>query len=198
MNSPRYAPAGLLVSHARGRVMIDGGPGAEPSGRVDAWLVTDDRAELIREIRTLAHARGLEPRVARFQRGDLTIGPRRVVHTTHPTSAYLIRVRTLTAVWAPEFWEFPGWAKDADIMFADAAGWTRPVRFARGAGGHACAVDVARVAERAGVRRLVFAHIGRPSIRARDAGEQPPFGEWGVEGQTFVPRRARALLATRR
>jgi hypothetical protein len=40
-------------------------------------------------------------------------------------------------VWAPEFWEFPGWARGADLMFADAAGWQRPIRFARGVGGHA-------------------------------------------------------------
>jgi hypothetical protein len=53
-NSPRYAPAGLLVAHAGVRVMIDGGPGAEPTGRLDAWLVTDARAELIGGIRRLS------------------------------------------------------------------------------------------------------------------------------------------------
>jgi hypothetical protein len=43
----RYAPAGLLVTRRGVRVMVDGGPGAEPSGRLDAWLVTDERAELL-------------------------------------------------------------------------------------------------------------------------------------------------------
>ena len=32
-NSPRYAPAGLLVARGGVRVMLDGGPGAEPPGR---------------------------------------------------------------------------------------------------------------------------------------------------------------------
>ena len=49
MNSPRYAPAGLLIEQGRVRVAIDGGPGAEPAGPLAAWLVTDERAELIRE-----------------------------------------------------------------------------------------------------------------------------------------------------
>jgi hypothetical protein len=47
------------------------------------------------------------------------------------------------------------------------------------------ALDVARSAHRAGVRRLVFAHIGRPTIRALDAGEALPFGEIGKENSTY-------------
>jgi hypothetical protein len=31
----------------------------------------------------------------------------------------------------------------------------------------------------------VFAHIGRPSLRAVDAGCRLPFGEWGVPGRTY-------------
>lgn len=67
-------------------------------------------------------------------------------------------------------------------MFAEAAGWARPIRFARGTGGHAPALEVAEQAARHGVRRLVFAHIGRPAIAALDAGHVPPFGEIGTEG----------------
>jgi UDP-2,3-diacylglucosamine pyrophosphatase LpxH len=47
-------------------------------------------------------------------------------------------------------------------------------------------VETAEQARRHGVRRLVFAHIGRPSIRAIDASEAPLYGEWGVEGQTYL------------
>lgn len=36
--------------------MIDGGPGAAPRGELDAWLVTNERAELIAGIRRLARA----------------------------------------------------------------------------------------------------------------------------------------------
>jgi hypothetical protein len=47
---------------------------------------------------------------------------------------------------------------------------------------------VAREAQKREVRRLVFAHIGRSTIRAIDAGEIPPFGEFGVEGNVYVLR----------
>jgi len=32
---------------------------------------------------------------------------------------------------------------------------------------------------------LVFAHIGRPTIAALDAGQMPPFGEIGAEGDRY-------------
>jgi hypothetical protein len=73
MNSPRYAPAGLLVGRGRQRVMIDGGPSVVPSGRLDAWLVTDERDELMSKFRKLARARGLEPHVGSY---NLAPGPR--------------------------------------------------------------------------------------------------------------------------
>jgi hypothetical protein len=63
---------------------------------------------------------------------------------------------------------FPRWAAGADLMFAEAAAWVRPIRFARGAGGHAPVLEVSRLARDAGVRRFVFARIGRPTIRAFD------------------------------
>jgi hypothetical protein len=70
-------------------------------------------------------------------------------------------------------------------MFADAAGWRQPIRFAGGTGGHSCVLATAEAARRRGVKRLVFAHIGRPAIRARDAGEPLPYGEWGSEGRVY-------------
>lgn len=185
MNSPRYRPAGLLLAWRGHHVMLDGGPGAEPSSPVDAWLVTDDRAELLRDIRALARAAGAEPVVGSYGTDSVRVEPRRVAHTAHPTFGYRIQCGARLVVWAPEFWRFPPWARAADLMFADAAGWNRPIHFARGAGGHACVRDIADTARRQGVRRLVFAHIGRPSIRAIDAGNRPPFGEWGIEGRYY-------------
>ena len=76
-DSPRYRPAGLLVAHGGVRVMLDGGPGAEPAGRLDAWLVTDER--------------GLRPYAGSFWRGELWIDVRPVVHTSHPTFGYRSR-----------------------------------------------------------------------------------------------------------
>jgi hypothetical protein len=186
MNSPRYAPAGLLAEYGRERVAIDGGPGAAPGSPPAAWLVTDDRAELIRELRRLAAAYSLVPHVGRHRGSGLDIAPHPVVHTSHPTVGYLIEAAGRTVAWAPEFLEFPPWAAEVDLMFADAAGWARPIRFAHGAGGHAAALTVAEQAARHGVRRLVFAHIGRPTIKALDAGRVPPFGEFGTDGARYT------------
>jgi hypothetical protein len=181
MNSPRYPPAGLLVRYRRRQVMLDGGPGAGP---LAAWLVSDERSELRRELRAQCAARGLHPAAAAVCVADLVIEPRPVAHTSHPTRGYLLRLPMASAVWAPETWAFPDWAAGADLMFADAAGWNRPIRFARGAGGHMAALQVAGQAREHRVARLVFAHIGRPSLRAIDAGYRLPFGEWGEPGRT--------------
>jgi hypothetical protein len=166
--------------------MLDGGAAAEPTGRLDAWLVTDERSELIRQIRVQARLHGAMVLADAFTEGGLSIEPRPVVHTSDPTCGYLLKADERRVVWAPEFLAWPEWATGADLMFAEAAGWQRQIRFARGAGGHAAALDVAADARRSGVRRLVFTHIGRPTIRALDRGEQPPFGEMGHDGQTFV------------
>jgi hypothetical protein len=197
MNSPRYAPAGLLVACRGTRVMLDGGPGADPTGAVDAWLVTDEHYELIAGIRRLARARGLEPRAQDFVTRSLAVHCHAVVHTSHSTFGYeLIDLDTdARVVWAPEFLEFPRWAARADLMFAEAAAWKHPIRFTGGSGGH---LDVCHVAEQAryhGIRRLVFAHIGRPTIRALDRGEPPSFGEFAHDGQVFVVTRHGRLPA---
>ena len=70
-------------------------------------------------------------------------------------------------------------------MFAEAAGWSRPIRFAGGVRGHLHVLAVAAAARALGVRRLVFAHVGRPTVRAIDRGETPPFGEFAEDGQVF-------------
>jgi hypothetical protein len=186
MNSPRFAPAGLLVRCGDTAVAIDGGPGAEPPGAVEAWLVTDEHAELRAVLRRLARARGMPaPAVTEYSAGALTVRPFPVEHTSHPAYGYRISAGGQIAVWAPEFWLFPRWADRAGLLFAEAAGWDHPIRFRGGVGGHASVAQVAAEAARHGVHRLVYAHIGRPSLRAMDAGLQPPFGEWGAEGRTY-------------
>ncbi|MGO8858954.1 MAG: hypothetical protein ACLQO1_25135 [Steroidobacteraceae bacterium] len=187
-DSPRYRPAGLLVSCRGTRVIIDGGPQAVPSGRVDAWLLTDDHAELAAAIRRSARALGLTARVASFRAGGLRIEPKPVVHTNHPTFAYELRDGCLKVVWAPEFFEFPSWAKHADLMFAEASSWNKPICFRGAVGGHLDARAVERAARQAGVKRLVFAHIGRPTIRAIEGGARPSFGELARDGQIFLQR----------
>jgi len=185
-NSPRHRPAGLLITSATVRIMIDGGPGAVPRGRLDAWLVTDERAELIGAIRRSAKAKGLRPYAGAFQKDGVRLERRRVIHTNHPTYGYRIRVGGRTVVWAPEFYRFPAWAGGADVMFAEGAGWDHPIRFAGGVGGHMDVLTVADRARRLRVKRLVFAHIGRPTLRALSLGKRPPFGELATDGQTFL------------
>lgn len=184
-SSPRYAPAGLLVAHAGARVMLDGGPGAAPPERLDAWLVTDEASELIAAIRRMARARGVLPYAGPFRCPGLRITARPVIHTSHPTCGYVIEAAGFTVVWAPEFYAFPAWARGVDMMYAEAAAWNRPIRFAGGVGGHLDVLTTARAARRAGVRRLVFAHIGRPTLRALERGLTPPFGEFATDGQVF-------------
>ncbi|WP_330342034.1 MBL fold metallo-hydrolase [Streptomyces sp. NBC_00557] len=189
MNSPRFAPAGLLLRCPGHRVAFDGGPGAEPPpGRLDAWLVTDESSELRSALRQRAALRDVRVRAGDFQAGEVEVRRCPVAHTSHPAYGYLIRAGDVTAVWAPEFWECPAWAAGADLMFAEAAAWDRPIRFRGGVGGHAGVQAVGEWAARHGVRRLVYAHIGRPTLRAIDAGLRPPAGEWGVEGRTYSLR----------
>jgi Beta-lactamase superfamily domain len=185
MNSPRYRPAGLLVMWPGHRVMLDGGGTADPGPPLDAWLVCDEHAELMPQIRRRAAELEVRPAVDSVDAGDVRLRPLPVQHTSHPTVGYLLETASHRAAWTPEFWVFPQWAAGTDLMFADAAGWHRPIGFAGGVGGHACVRDVADAARRAGVRRLVFAHIGRPSIRAIDRGERPSFGQWGHDGAVF-------------
>jgi hypothetical protein len=165
--------------------MIDGGRDARPTTPVNAWLTTDARAELMREIRIEASRWNLEPRVEAFRAGAFSVAPKPVAHTSHPTFGYLIGTGACRIAWAPEFIAFPRWADDVDLMFAEAAGFSRPIRFARGVGGHMAALEVADAARKHRVRRLVFAHIGRPSIRAMADRRPLPYGEWGVEGRTY-------------
>lgn len=187
-DSPRHAPAGLLICQRGYRVMIDGGPGAAPEQALDAWLVCDSRSELQSQLRGLAREHGLVPVVAPFEAPGLSVRPRRVAHTNHPTYGYSIETPGTRVVWAPEFFCFPRWAAGANLMFAEAAAYAHAIRFAGGVGGHLPVLQVAARARRAGVERLVFAHIGRPTLRALDAGLHPPFGSFARDGQVFYAR----------
>jgi hypothetical protein len=186
MNSPRFAPAGLLVRYRGRRVAFDAGPGAEPPQRLDGWLVTDQRAELRSALRRMAAERAVPLRMGDLELGELRIRACPVVHTSHPTCGYRIELGGVVAVWAPEFWIFPSWAAGADLMFAEAAGWDRRIRFRGGVGGQAHVQEIGPEAVRHQVRRLVYAHVGRPSLRAMDTGLRPGWGEWGREGRTYM------------
>ena len=57
-------PRRAAISRGQVRVAIDGGPGAEPDSPLAAWLVTDERAELIRELRGWPQRTASAPRCA--------------------------------------------------------------------------------------------------------------------------------------
>ena len=141
---------------------------------------------VLQKIRTTARHWNLEARIDSFVRGDFAVYPQVVIHTSHATYGDLLTVGDKRVVWAPEFFTLPDWASGADLMFAEAAGWDRPIRFAKAVGGHCPVLEVAQQARRKRVKKLVFAHIGRPTIRAIDAGKQPPFGEFGCDGERYV------------
>jgi ribonuclease BN (tRNA processing enzyme) len=145
----------------------------------------------------MAAARGLAIGARPFARDGVAIRPRRVTHTNHPTYGYLIEAGGRKIVWAPEFFRFPKWAKNADLMFAEAAAWNRAIHFAGSVGGHMPVLAVAEAAKRAGVKRLIYAHIGRPTVKAMLAGLQPSFGEFARDGQIFYARATFGSIARR-
>jgi hypothetical protein len=106
MNSPVYAPAGLLIEYGRVRIMIDGGKWEEPKGKLSAWLVSYAKSELARELRIETRARGLEPQVEKYGAETLLIEPMPVVHTSHPTYGYLIKIPGAKIVWRLGFSSF--------------------------------------------------------------------------------------------
>ena len=149
MNSPRYRPAGF--GELAARVMLEAEVGRSRPHWTPGRSATS--ARLMPQIRRRPGELGVRAAIGPFEAGGVAVRPLPVRHTSHPTHGYLIETAHQRAAWAPEFWTFPEWAADVDLMFADAAGWDKPIRFAGGVGGHACVRDVAAVARSAGVRR---------------------------------------------
>ncbi|MFB4319317.1 hypothetical protein [Actinomadura sp. 21ATH] len=164
--SARFAPAGLLVEYGHTRVGIDGGAGSEPPENVDAWLVGDGEAHP--DLCRVARETGMrEPALEPFRHGALHIDP---LPAGGGAYGYRIVAGHRSAAWAPAFGGFPEWAAKADLVFA-------------GPGTGVAATAAA--ARRLEVRRLVFVLLDERACAAMDAGEEPPFGEWGEEGGQY-------------
>ena len=70
-------------------------------------------------------------------------------------------------------------------MFSDAAGWNRPpYSICQARRRTCCGARRAEAAQAINVARLVFAHVGKPTIRALDVGKSFPFGDLGQERTT--------------
>jgi len=110
MNSPRYQPAGLLVSAPQaGAALLDGGGEVPARGAACGVAghrpaVRADRADPAAGPACWVCARKVIPLVF----DDVTITPWPVDHTSHPTFGYLIDRAGRRAAWAPEFVAFPG------------------------------------------------------------------------------------------
>lgn len=117
------------------------------------------------------------------QAQDLLIQPRPVRHTSHPTVGYELQTAGQTVVWPPGFWKFSSWARAADLMFAEAAGWDRPIAFAGGSVGNWTWCTSPRRLRSWGAA-LVFARLGRPTIRVLDRGPAA-LREVARDGQVF-------------
>lgn len=105
---------------------VDGGGAADPGRPLDAWLVCDERAELMPQIRRRARELEVRPAVASFAADGVVMRPLPVRHTSHPTVGYLIKTASQQAVWAPEFWVFPDWAARSERTLSPPATRVRP------------------------------------------------------------------------
>ena len=90
-------------------------------------------------------------------------------HSQSPTYGYRIRAGNGTIVWAPRFPHFP-WARDADLMFAEGAGWAPPNPVRRRCRGTPEAQDPSREWRDAQVSGAwCSAHMGAPTLVGRPA-----------------------------
>ena len=183
MNSPRYRPAGLLVCWASHRVMLDGGGSADPGRPLDAWLVSDEHAELMPCVRRRAAELGVAPGRGCIQ-ADAGVAAAGAVHLT---SELRISDRDDPAagrVGAGVLGVTPvGGRGRSHVRRCGGVEPADPVR-PRRRRPRLCARRGGGAPHTAGVRRLVFAHVGRTSIRAIDRGERPPFASGAAMAQS--------------
>lgn len=184
--SPRFLHAGLLLEYKSLAIIFDGGEYIPHVVRnAHAWLLTDMRGEHVSKVRQAARRWNVIPSQRRLTVEGVMITPMPVVHTNHPTCGYLIETPYRKIAWCPEYYAWPKWCRNLDLMFSEAAGWDRPIHFAGKVGGHMCVYDIAKKARQNQIKKLVYCHIGRPVLRAMDLGLHPPFGEFGREGGRY-------------
>ncbi|HID24671.1 MAG TPA: hypothetical protein EYP14_20050, partial [Planctomycetaceae bacterium] len=175
MNATRRRGAALRVHYGDATIQIDGEKPSDLDPRADVVLLTDPQAWNARAARD---ADGDVARVRIEPPGlpPLSIAPRPVEHTSHPTYGYDIRAGRVRVAYLPELWSWPSWANGADLAIIDGSAWDADIPFPNEAGGHKSLLSLTAAARKAGVRRLIATHIGTATDRALRSGETPPPG----------------------
>jgi hypothetical protein len=151
--------AALLINTPTKRVQIDA-QSPQDIKHPDELLITDPKAWNARAAKKEGGT------VRKIQLADLTIEPKPVKHTSHPVFGYLIKSKTKTVAYAPEFWKIPKWAKGADVLIADGSSWSRPIIFKGKVGGHVAAKELVDQAKSMGIKRIILTHIGKNTEHA--------------------------------
>lgn len=208
MDSPRKDES-LLVSYKGFNVLIDAGEKikAKHLPKLDSVLVCDDESRYMKDAKRIGEAFDLVPGVAEFHADGLEIIPFPVKHTSHKTYGYRIEAQGKTAIYAPEFYVFPlSEVENADVAILEGSAWNRPITFTGSVGGHAAMLDTWEKAKKAGIKRIIFTHIGKPveenleeakemGIEIGEDGQVIEVGE--IEKAPFSPGRAFTPLKSR-
>ena len=114
--------------------------------------------------------------VGSFYKDGISITAFPVEFIGHPSYGYMINAGGRTIVYAPRFGQFPTWAQEADLMFADGVGEHMPVE------------GVTSAAKQKGIKRLILSRLGETSGAVPDPDSQLDFGEWGADGDVYTPK----------
>lgn len=197
MDSPRKDES-LLVSYKEHNVLIDAGKKirAKDLPELDAILVCDDKSRYMNDAKRIGEAFDLVPEVGEFSADDLKIIPFPVKHTKHKTYGYRIEARGKKIIYAPEFYIFPSSeVKNADVAILEGSAWNKPITFVGGVGGHAAVLDSWKKAKKAGVKRIIFTHIGKPVERNLEEAKEVGI-EIGEDGQVIeIEKIEKAVLS---
>lgn len=178
MDSPRKDES-LMIAYKLKHVLIDAGKDIKakdlPVKTLHRILLCDPESRYVKDAKRLAKQFKIldPPGVGEWILEDLSITPFEVKHTNHKTYGYKIMIDKKKIIYAPEFYEFPAReAKDADLAILEGSAWDKSIDFVGGVGGHAPILETWKKAKDAGVKKILFTHIGKPVERNLDKAKE--------------------------